>query len=163
MALTFDQQLQERACKLRGAYLNMACDLEFMLVDIACVSLVKDKTERDNVRNILMEQATMSKKITWAKRALKKFDEQLHDKYVPNFEKFRELTGWRNKFAHSMINGDKNEKDLSFLIFHYIKDGEMVTQIENVNELYNKLLEYASYLHNMMNEVIPAIYNPKTT
>ncbi len=158
MPLNFDQQIQTIASKLRGAYLNMSCDLEYMLVDMTCSCLIKNQIEKENVRNILLEGATMSKKIMAAQRALNKYDINLYNKYTPNFEKFKELGGWRNKFAHSIIKGDTQENDAIFVIFTYIHKGEMITQTENVNDLYLKLLGFAPYIYTMMNEIFPILY-----
>lgn len=153
-----DLEVRKRATKIRGAYLDMSCDLEFLLVDIACICLMKDKTERENVRNIFLEQTYMSKKITIAEMALKTYNCSYYEKYITHFNKFRELTGWRNKFAHSIIKGDSKQGDFDLLIFQYIKDGEMKETPENFLKLLDKLKEYASFIHSMASEIIPILY-----
>ncbi|MFC0775288.1 hypothetical protein [Terrimonas alba] len=154
---TFDQRIQIISAKLRGAYLDMCGDLEFALVDIAVVCLIKDHRERKAIKEVLLENAYMSKKITMAESALKRHNIGYYNQFKVCFDKFRELTGWRNKFAHSRITGDEQEKDLSFIIFHYIKDGEMKQKPENVSELTNKLSKYAAYIRSLAN-LIPVLY-----
>ena len=159
--LTFEQRVQFNAINLRGAYLDMACDLEFLLVDIAVVCLVKNSVERKNVRDVFMEQNLMSKKISMAEFALEKYNATYYEKYKPNFAKFRELNGWRNKFAHSRIKGDPAGQDLSFIIFEYIKDGKMVEKLEVYQQFYDKLMDYAKYLDEMMTGLIPILYTER--
>lgn len=155
--LSFDQHVQFTAAKLRGAYLDMCCDIEFALVDITVVCLVKDNSERESVKATLLENAYMSKKITMAETSLKKYNPVYYETYKDCFNQFRELTGWRNKFAHSRIKGDPEEKDLSFVIFQYIKDGEMIERKEYVDPLYTKLMEFASFIYKLV-ELIPVLY-----
>jgi hypothetical protein len=155
--LSFDQKVQVISAKIRGMYLDMCGDLEFALTDIIVVSLIKDQKERKAVKEVLFETVAMSKKIVMAQRALEKLNPALYNQFKPCFEKFTELTGWRNRFAHSRITGDLNEQDLSFLILHYIKDGEMVERRENVQELTNKLTKYASYIRTFVN-IVPLLY-----
>lgn len=154
---TFDQRVQIIAAKLRGLYLDMCGDLEFALVDIIVVCLIKDHKERKFVKEVLLENAYMSKKITMAESVIKHHNEGYYNQFKICFDKFRELTGWRNKFAHSRITGDPKEQDLSFLIFHYIKDGKLVERKENVAGLSDLLPQYAAYIRNFVN-IVPVLY-----
>src|SRR5258706_16135673 len=129
---------------LRGAYLDMCCDIEFVLVDMICVCLVKEPNERKNVKECLMEGLMMNKKITLAERALKKYNCTYFEKYKDCFTTFKRLATWRNKFAHSRIKGEPNEQDATIVIFEYIEGGIMVEKEEKALLLFNKLQEYAS-------------------
>lgn len=154
---TFDQKVQMISAKLRGLYLDMCGDLEFALVDIVVVCLIKDHKERKDIKEVLLENAMMGKKIAMAEAAIKRHNEAYYNQFKNLFIKFRELSGWRNKFAHSRITGDPKEKDLSFITFHYIKDGEMVERNENVADLTNLLPKYASYIRTFVN-IVPVLY-----
>lgn len=157
---TFDQKIQMIAAKLRGLYLDMCGDLEFALVDIIVVCLIKDHKERKSIKEVLLENAMMGKKIAMAESAIKRHNEGYYNQFKICFDKFKELSGWRNKFAHSRITGDPEEKDLSFIIFHYIKDGKIVERNENIQELTNLLPKYAAYIRAFVN-IIPVLYKER--
>jgi hypothetical protein len=64
-----------------------------------------------------------------AEAALKRHNIGLYNHVKVNFNKFKELSGWRNKFAHSRITGDMQEKDLTFIIFPlYKKRGDLTKE-----------------------------------
>ena len=158
--LDFTQKSQFNEAKLRGAYLSMACDIEFMLVDVICICLVKDEADRKAVKVILLENAMMSKKIALTRKAIKRYNLGYYDGYKGCLNTFEEFNEWRNMFAHSRIKGDPEERDLSFMIFEYIKKGEIVEQREEFDPLYKKLLGYAAAIMKF-SELIVIIYTER--
>lgn len=158
---TFTQQVQTIAAKLRGAYLETSCDVEWVLADLTCICLVSNEEERKAVKEILLDGAMMSKKIYIAANALKRYNIDYYSRYGVHFKKFKELKDLRNQFAHSVIEGDPEEKDLSWVKFKFIEEGEMQEKVEKVQDLYNNLQEYATYFYDMMSKLIPILYQER--
>ena len=65
----FDFTLRTNITKLRGAYLDMCADLEFLLVDIICVCLLRNEKERNYIKELLINSSMLSNKIKFTKKA----------------------------------------------------------------------------------------------
>lgn len=117
---------------LRGLYLSISCDIEYALTDMACRCLVKDETDRENVKVVFFEKMAMGKKIAIAKKAL--------SQYLPSYDfsttfiLIEKLSGQRNLFAHSKIEDSPSGSEEE-LLFKYIKDGEEKNNVKNIREL----------------------------
>ncbi len=154
----FDFQFRATITKLRGAYLDMAADLEFLLVDIIAVCLLRHDKERNHLKEILIAHSMLSFKIKAAKKALKVYNSQYAERYASQFTLFNELKDMRNKFSHSRIEGDSNAQDLDILNFMSFQDGELIEDRQSRAVLVNKLKIYAEAIHSFTSEIIPVLY-----
>ena len=159
--LTFEQKSRFEISKIRGAYLDMSCDLEFLLVDIACVCLLRDARERNMVKEILLSGTMLSKKINFTESALKKYNIKYYEQYKDCFAKFKDFNKWRNKFSHSRIEADKNEQDLNILLFISIENGELKEDIQDRRLLYSKLPVCAGAIHKIGSELVTTLYTER--
>lgn len=100
----------------------------------------------------------MRKKISLASEALRKYNCTYYNKYKDCFEKLKELLSWRNKFAHSKIDGYEDDPSVNFLKFEYIENGKMQNKREEVMPLFEKLKEYAAAIYKIGSELIPILY-----
>lgn len=156
--MAFKDRMYWTEIELRGFYLSIACDIEYLLADITCACLVNNDDEKEGVRETLFENVMMSKKINMAINALKRYNKNYYTIHKDCFDKFIELNGLRNKFAHSRITGDPEEKDYTIVIFEYIKDGKTVKRQENFHELYGNLLKYREAVKKMLDFVLQLYY-----
>lgn len=154
----FERQVQWVSSILRGAYLDISCDIEFMLVDMTCVCLIKDPNDRERTKLTLMSSVGMRKIISISAMALNKYNCTYYEKYKDCFDKFRQLLAWRNKFAHSRIKGDAAQLNLEYVIFEYIENGKMVQKKEEWQPLISILKEYGNVVHKIVKELIPILY-----
>lgn len=159
--LTFDQQVQINAAKLRGAYLEMSADIEFLLVDITCLCLIRDEKERNYIKEILIASNMLSKKIDFAGSALKVYNLGYYEFAMPFFKKFKEFRDNRNKFSHTRIVGDKEEKRLDILYFTSFKNGELKDDPIIIADYYDKLKDYAMAIHDLSVFLIPRLYQER--
>lgn len=154
----FDLSFRKVVTLLRGAYLDMAADLEFLLVDIIAVSLLRHEKERNHLKEILISNSMLSFKIKAAKKALKAYNAKYAEKYNAHFTLFNELKEMRNKFSHSRIDGDENKQNLDIIRFMSFKDGELVEDRQSRQELLNMLPQYAEAIHSFTSQIIPVLY-----
>lgn len=158
---TFDQQVQLIAAKIRGAYLEMSSDIEFLLVDITCICLMRDERERNYIKEILVSSNMLSKKIDFTASALKVYNKEYYKIAEPHLIKFKQFKEMRNKLSHTRIIGDRDEIDLRTLWFVTFKDGELKETPFNVFDTYEALKEYASAIEQLGNALIPRIYQER--
>ena len=161
MAVNFEHSVQINAAKIRGAYLDMSADLEFLLVDVTCVCLLRDATERNHIKEILISHTMLSKKIEFTSKALKQFDKDLYDIAEPYLNIFRKFGETRNKLAHVRIVGDDNEIDLDVLYFVSFKKGEIVKTPHRIDDLTQRIHGYAQALNEFGTKIIPTLYEKR--
>lgn len=154
----FNFEFRISITKLRGAYLDMAADLEFLLVDIIAVCLLRHDKERNHLKEILIAHSMLSFKIKSAQKALRVYNSEYAERYTEHFKLFNELKEARNKFSHSRIEGDKEQNDLDILHFMSFQDGELIEKTESRQTLVNKLKLYAEAIHNFTSQIIPVLY-----
>lgn len=133
--------------KLRGLYLSMASDIEHILTDISCRCLVRDESDREQVKIVFFEKMMMGKKIEISSMLLSKYL-PLED-FSETFELLRKLNTERNLFAHSVIFEDEFQDD-DFLLFKYIKKGERKEDRRNVRELIEFIEKCRAEVHKIL-------------
>ena len=157
----FDFRIRTEISKVRGAYLHMCADLEFLLVDITCMCLLKHESERNYIKEILVSNSMLSNKIKFAKKALGLYNKEYLERHLDCFTAFNELKEWRNKFSHSRIEGDNEKKDLDVLLFISYKDGELDEDKQSLRACYTKLPKYSAAIYKLTIDLIPMLYTER--
>lgn len=122
--------------RLRGAYLEMSCDIEWALTDI--ISLCISTAERSSqLKEVLFERASMTSKIKMAQYALEKFSPDVYLKYSSCFTSLNKIRTLRNKFAHCKIISPTNDRHT--LILEEIKDGKTKHTPYIISDLFEEL------------------------
>ncbi len=156
----FVQDLQRLEVDIRGLYLSIACDIEYVLTDLICACIATDHKQKELIKVSLFEKVLFEKKIKMAEEVLLRYNEQHFKINEPAFKKFHELKGYRNMLAHSKLKGDLSQVDLSYVIFEVIKDGKIVDRKEYINQLKNKLEVFRQASMDLL-LLVTIIYNEK--
>lgn len=110
MELTFIQEMTLEEIKLRGRVMTVAADLEMLLLRIFLYCLVQTPDEV----LYLFKKMVLETKISKAKKLLKEIHPSKYEEYKDTFKALKAISKFRNKFAHSIIEWDKKEKDKSY-------------------------------------------------
>lgn len=152
-----DQWVQLEEIKLRGLYLSITVDLDWVLIMIVheCFksnpkeieTFYKDKCGKGKKLN----QLTLFERIEVCKKGIEKYHPNLYKDYKNSLESASKLRNLRNKFAHSKIDTFKSAQDRSELTFHKLKNNFKVEQtIYKVADLVNELENYKMTMQNIL-------------
>ena len=115
--------MQAKEVYLRGLYLSISCDIEYILVDIIAKCIIDEPSQRESFKVRYFGNNSMGKKIVKAKESLKKYNENYYYEFKDCFKTIDNLLERRNIFSHSKIEGDILEQDKTVLTFNYIDKG----------------------------------------
>lgn len=125
--------------QLRGMYLQIACDYEWMLTDIIFFCSKQPLKDKDAFLAANFEKVTMGKKLEKARTALKSYNSgYYYTKYSGHLKIVEKLTTLRNKYAHSVMksNPEVNDGEIGFL---YMKNSNVIREKKKLAELYNEI------------------------
>ena len=157
---TFDQQVSINEMQMRGLYLSIACDVEFVLTDLICACLASTNQQKEDIKAALFEKVMMDRKIKMAKEVLQKYNTQHFEVNKPFLKKFEELKGYRNMLAHARITGDPESKDTNILVMEFVQDGQNQQKKEHMNNLKAKLEGFRVAVNGLL-LLVALIYTEK--
>ena len=115
----FQEQFAE--IKLRGIYLQLAVDAEFIMsmiiaecfkynkAEITSFHFDKDGKGRD------LDDLTMAEKVDVCKKGLNKYYPEFYNQHLTDLEEFDKLRWYRNRFAHYKMDFDATDKSKIWL------------------------------------------------
>lgn len=137
--------------KIRGAWISISADLEFLLSKIIIYC------DSKNPRFIRKFKKTMLKdKILWAQSELKKHHPTKFYELASCFEKIEELKEIRNQMAHCDISFDPNEsnKDRIFIRQFFYDELSQENKLETIEYSLNDLYLEVEKFRNVIKEIL---------
>jgi hypothetical protein len=132
---------------LRGTYVNMAVDVDFILAMLiaeiykyndAGIKSLKLENKR---KNISFHKLTMFEKIDVLKQGVEKYHNEIYLRHLEDFRMLDTLRSWRNLFAHQKMEF----KSDTIVTFQEIHSGFKVSSTNyDVQKIWSDLLEYRS-------------------
>lgn len=122
---TYTERMEFYETYLRGMYIKLASEIEFMLSEIITICFVKDIKGRKQFKTLILETPTLGKKISLTKQVLFQYSEHYYNIIEPSLTKLEEFTALRNLFAHSLIIYDPKQENEKSFTFTYIKKSQM--------------------------------------
>ncbi len=142
--------------KLRGTYVNMAVDVDFLLAiiidsifnhdDTAIKSVPVSTTKNGNGKHL--HKLTLFEKIEVCKYGLKTHHKTIYDSHLNDLNTLDILRSWRNLFAHQKMDF-QNDSTVRFT--------ELIANLKaccidyDVKKLWQDLLEYRATIMNILN------------
>lgn len=154
---SFDYTMNKSEYQMRGMYLKLAAEFDFILTEIICLCFIENSETRESFKIIMLENTLMGKKISIAKKVLNIYNESYYNSCKVAFDNLNKFTTLRNKLAHSRIMYDSNQKDTSFLLVEYITKGEIVHEKMNILPLMLELQEYYKDLQQLLDVFISLV------
>ncbi len=146
--------MQAKEVYLRGLYLSISCDIEYMLVDIIAKCIIDEPSQRESFKVRYFGNNSMGKKIVKAKESLKKYNENYYHEFKDCFKTIDNLLERRNMFSHSKIEGDILEQDKTVLTFNYIDKGVRIIDTKKIDPLFTELLTYRTGIMRLVELVL---------
>ena len=134
--------------QLRGMYLQISCDYEFLLADIAFYCSGEPSETKDGYIAKTFDKTSMGEKLRMTVLALKKYNHGYYKIYEKQFKVVERLTALRNKYAHSNMKSNP-EKDDGTIDFLYYKKGKLVAEKKNKAELYKEMNVYIYNIYDL--------------
>lgn len=134
--------------QLRGLYLKLAAELEFILSEIITICLVKKVEDRKQFKIIMLETPTLGKKLSIAKSALAHYSTHYFSLCEKQLNELDSFTNKRNLFAHSLIIPIA-EQD-GYFTFEYIKKGQIRKEVKGGADLLIDLNNYSEMVLHLV-------------
>jgi len=143
--------------KLRGLYLSMTVDLDFVLIMLIheCFksnpaeikTFYKDKKGKGKD----LADLTMFERLDVCQKGLAKYHSKAYKEHKNNFVSIDVLRQVRNKFAHDNIDNHISPNDTTKLTFHKLHKNFKVEMTEyNIADLYKELDEYKNTMQDTL-------------
>lgn len=144
---TFSTEMNEKEIELRGRYLSIACDLDYILTELICICFIDKHIYRKTFKILMLERILMGRKLSILEKALHDYNEEYFNKYKRTFNSIKILVENRNLFAHSTITSGE---DKNTFIFEYIKDSEIKTKSLKIDTLFKQLGGYETDIFELV-------------
>lgn len=160
----FEKHCQLEEMKLRGTYLMMAVDADFILSMIIVGIYRGDPNEiktffkksKDKYKNL--HEFDMAEKIDVCKRGLNKYYQKFYTSYKEEIDKLDILRDDRNKFAHQKI--DFYPEDLNKIVLSKLVNKLKVERTEySLKELWQELRKHHEAISKIL-DVLMQFVNP---
>ena len=142
-------QVAVSEAKIRGLYLSITADMDFLLVMLIteCFKLnpseIKSYYKDKNGKGKDLSELTMYQRIYICKKGLEKYHKKLYDEHKNSFITIEKLRFFRNKLAHEKIDNHISPTDTTKLTFHKLRKNFKIEKYEYVIEdLFKELDEY---------------------
>ena len=146
--LPFTQQMQFKEANVRGVYLSIACDMEFLMDDIIAKCEIDNQDERQEFRERKIIQLEMGKKLGRCIKSLSEYRNGIYyKKFSTQFDIIEKLVHYRNLMAHGYSEYDEKKIDKSFIVFRNIDKGK---KNEEKIEIMPFLINMEEYRSNLM-------------
>jgi hypothetical protein len=135
--------------KLRGIYLSITVDIDFMLIMLIHECFKPNLSEIEtyyfhkNGKGKDLCELTMFERLDVCQQGLDKYHSESYQKHKESFTSADTLRKIRNKFAHDKIDNHISPNDTTKLTFHKLRKNLMVEMKEySIADLYKELDEY---------------------
>lgn len=149
---------------LRGTYLRMAVDAQFMLAMIIADIYKHNKDEinthikKDKTTFKGLHEFTMEETITVAKLALNKYKQSIFNQYKDEIEDLNILRDERNIYAHSKMDFHEHKRDL-VTISTLVNKVKVKQTTYRISDLKVNILEHHKKVSHVLNLLMVSI-NP---
>jgi len=151
----FTKWIYNTEALLRGTFLRMAVDSEFMLCMII-VSIYKDnpleinthfKKDKDHYKGL--HEMNMEEKIALTKIALNKYHQSFFNQYKEDINKLDFLREDRNMFAHSKMDFYENDRD-AVMISKMVNKLKVRQDLYKISFIKDQLLQHHKVITNVL-------------
>lgn len=137
-------QIKEKSIDIRGRFLGEAIDIESLIESIISCHFCPDEDRSRLFESLIMNNTdfTFSSKIKILEKLLKKYYEDLFDRYPKIINDANKIRRFRNRIAHTGLDLSKKawaEKRSDRIRLVYYKDGERKEQIITDTEIKERL------------------------
>ena len=156
----FEDTPHYREIILRGVYISMAADTEWILSMILSSLFIGKEQEIEQMikrKNKSFHLVNLSEKIRFVKAGLKKYHNSFYIQHTKDFQLLNNLRNIRNKFGHGKIEFLGNKEDLS--ITEITKTG-IVKKPYKMSALMIDLEEYRKSVLNFL-DTIKTLFLPQ--
>ncbi len=154
--------------KLRGLYLSITVDIDFMLIMLIkeCfkpkLSEIETYYTHKNGNGKELCELTMFERLDVCQQGLDKYHSVAYQKHKDSFTSVDTLRKIRNKFAHDKIDNHISPNDTTKLTFHKLRKNLIVEMNEyNIADLYKELDEYKNTGQDMLRLISKVMGHPE--
>jgi len=147
--LTFREWLHDTEIKLRGLYLSITVDIDYMLTMLISECFGHNQKEIKKYIKLALKKPkefhklTMFERIDVCKLGLEKYHGKAYKEHEHNFVNIDKLRKIRNDFAHNRIDDFISPNDRTRLTINELEANLKVLHTEyEVSKLYEELYEY---------------------
>ncbi len=100
---------------LRGTYLSMAADVEWILLMILAQCFKENEQDLDNMYDKALNKFSLFEKIGAAQLGLIRYYPIVFKQHMDDFKMLSELRDMRNSLGHGKIDWDENDTDIIWI------------------------------------------------
>ncbi len=157
----FKKYMKDQEMRVRGVYLMMAVDTDWMLGAII-VTIIGTRPMTDFIR--LLRQAgikkktipsdlTLDEKTKMVKECMKEIRPDLWIKHEEDLKEVDKLRMFRNLFAHGKIDWDEVNEDGSQMMISTMEADGIHTTTHNRKALWKNLIDYTNNLKSLLESI----------
>lgn len=154
--------------RLRGLYLSITVDMDFMLIMLIheCfkpnLNEIETYYKHKNGKGKDLSELTMFERIDVCKQGLDKYHSKSYQDHKDNFISIDILRQLRNKFAHYKIDNHISPNDTTKLTFHKLRKNFQVEMNEyNIEDLHKELFEYKNTMQETLRLIAKVMGQPE--
>ncbi len=152
----FEDSTHYKEILLRGHYLTMAVDIDWILLMIIAKCFVGNEQQIFEIYDKEVHELTLFEKIGTAQIGLLRYHPTFFHQHKEDFKLLNELRGVRNKLGHGKIDWEENSKEN--LIISEAKQTGIETSSYKFSELFQSTIAYKDSLMNFL-KVIQSFIN----
>lgn len=144
---------------MRGTYLSMASDIEWIMAMILSQIFKGKENELRNQYGNEIDKFTMEDKLMFVELGFIRYDMATWNKHKEDFPKLHDLRRMRNLFGHGKIDwiGDSNE-DLEIVSLKIDPlTGKLDRKPYKMSEIMKELMEYRKSVMSFLNSLKEAV------
>lgn len=141
--------------KLRGSYLSIAADIDWILAMIISKCFNSNQQEIEALHNKPFHKFTLFEKIETTKVGLKKYYPDFYLQNEVNLNSIDKLREFRNILAHGKFDWDFNTKRKDLLFISEMKKEGITKNEYNLNDLWKELQQF----HRDTNDLLSVLSN----
>lgn len=154
--------------KLRGTYVNMAVDVDFIVAMIifkiyeSNIPEIKTLKLSSGGKNKELQDLTMFEKIDVCKQGLQKYHSHFYTSHLADIESLDKLRDFRNKLAHQKMDIKETNKNV-IILSRLAKNSQVESNEYDLKALWAELLKYRQNIMNILNLIQSFIISPPSS
>lgn len=140
--------------KLRGTYLSMAADADWILAMVLTKCFKGNQAEVEAIYSKPFHKFTMFEKIEATKLGLQKYHSEFYTDHEQNLLSIDKLRDFRNKLAHGKIDWNATANDKTTIYISEMKRTGIVKNSYDLKETWSDLLTFRSTVEGLLNLIL---------
>lgn len=154
----FPQKMQFHEDNVRGTYISIACDFERLMDDLIALKEIDKVGDRktitvDQIMDYKKDKIThleMGKKYARSKEALKQYNIDYYNDFIPHFEIIKSLVKYRTILAHGYSEYDEKQIDTTYIDFEFVYKGKRQKERIVIKPFLSDLNKYRHTIMELM-------------